>query len=132
MKQNQVKYILFSSLFLCALFFYSQNSAIDSLTRLVKTAQEDTNKLKTLVELSKQHRELNNHTQALHYAQEAQRLAEKLLTTSATAQEIYILKKNMAFAFQITGNIFVDQGNFADALIFSSKALTIRQEIQDK
>jgi len=105
---------------------------IDSLKAVIKTAKEDTNKVKILIELGKQHREKSSHADALLYAQQAQQLAEKLLTTSATAEEIYFLKKNMAYAFQIIGNIYADQGNYAEALAFFSKALTIRQEINDK
>ncbi|HWY38135.1 MAG TPA: tetratricopeptide repeat protein [Bacteroidia bacterium] len=132
MKSLTVKYISFCLVFFIPCFSFSQNSIIDSLTSAIKTAKEDTNKLKTFVELSKQHRELSNHAEALHYAHQAQQLAEKLLNASNSAQEVYTLKKNMAFGFQIIGNVYADQGNYNDALSFFSKALAVRQEIKDK
>ena len=132
MKFNSRKYFFYYFVFLASCFSFSQNPILDSLKAVIKTAKEDTNKLKTYIELSKQHRDLSNHADAIQYAQQAQQLAEKLLNTNATAEEIYILKKNMAFAFQIMGTIYADQGNYTDALSFFSKALTIRQEIQDK
>lgn len=94
---------------------------IDSLFATLKTATEDTVKIKTLNMLSRQYIKTSNYVQALKYGEEAEQLSEKINN-----------KKRMAISYYIIGMIYNDQGNYEKALSKHLKALEIMEEIGDK
>src|ERR1700757_3097058 len=128
----RLKYLVSLLLLFCSCISFAQNKKIDSLISYIKSAKEDTNQINALIELSKQYRSLSKHDNAIQYAQQAHRLGEKLLNAGATVTVVNTLKKNIALAFQIIGSIYSDKGNYAEALDYFSKALTLRREINNK
>src|SRR4051794_39432772 len=79
-----VSTLLFLLIFLFFFFFlnilatYAQNNTIDSLKKVLQTAKDDTNKVKTLVELATVTPFTDNSHNRLRTADEAQNLAKKL------------------------------------------------------
>ncbi|HYV92667.1 MAG TPA: tetratricopeptide repeat protein [Chitinophagales bacterium] len=95
----------------------AQQSKIDSLENLLKTAKEDTNKVNILYQLSEE----CNEEDILKYAMPALQLAEKLN-----------YKKGMANACNNIGYAYGNQMNSSKALEYFKKSLVIQEEIGDK
>ncbi len=114
---------LFFSFSYCFLLLFcnSQNVQIDSMRNLLKTQQEDTNKVNTLVLISDKTWRDGNYDQAKKDAQEAYSLSEKLN-----------FAKGKADAYNDLGNICTNQGNYPEALKNHFAALKIRDSINDK
>jgi tetratricopeptide (TPR) repeat protein len=142
-------------------FCFSQNTKIDSLRNVLKTEQEDSNKVNTLNSVSDLTWRSGNYTQAKKDAEGAFSLSEKIkylkgeanaynnLGNICTNQSIYPEalknhfealkireniqdKKGIAASCNNIGNIYMYQGNYADALAIQQKGLKIRIEIGDK
>lgn len=94
---------------------------IDSLITVLKITHEDTSKINILDEISIQYIDMDRYEQALHYAQQAGLLAEKIR-----------YKQGMGASCNIIGNIYWYQGNYEQALNNYQKSLIIRNEIGDK
>lgn len=99
----------------------AQNKTIDSLQKVLETAQDDTNKVKTLNRLGWKHLRLSNYNDALHYVENAKVLAEKLNYTVGLAN-----------SFNNIGNVYREQGNFPEALKNFFASLKLSEEISDK
>lgn len=99
----------------------AQHTKIDSLQKLLNTAQTDTSQLKTLNVLVSEYINTGNYEQARKYAEQALQQAEKLKH-----------KKGLATAFISIGNINMYQGNYEQALDNYSRSLAIQEEIGDQ
>jgi len=120
--QTGKKYFL-SILFIVFLanYSYSQSHSIDSLRNVLKTQQDDTNKVNTLNALSDNLWRMGRYGPALISATTAQELAEKLDYT-----------KGIATALQNRGIIYSYQGNYPQALDYYFKALTLNKKTGNK
>lgn len=86
--------------------------AIDSLQLILKTAKEDTNKVKTLYKLSSKLRIVGDYKNALKLALMANDLSKKLL-----------YELGLANSWQRIGLIYIDQNNYTKALGAMLKSL---------
>jgi len=103
-------------------FCAAQNQPkIDSLLIVLKTAKEDTNKVKALNDLSQQLRGTGDFDSAKKYSGTALLLSEKLN-----------FKPGKILAFNGLGIISREQGNYADALKNFNDALKIAEELGNK
>jgi tetratricopeptide (TPR) repeat protein len=107
-------------LFTCGNTF-AQTTVIDSLRKVLKTEQDDTNKVNTLKALSDKLRRTGKYDTALATAFQAKTLAEKLE-----------YQKGIAGVCTIIGVVYRIQGTYAKALEFDFKALSIYESIKDK
>lgn len=111
------------------LFFYiflaysvssnSQNGTIDSLQSSLKTAKEDTNKVKLLTAICQQYGNLE-YNERLTYAEKALQLASTLN-----------YKKGVLGAELVLGAISNDKGKYDEALAHFNKALSVARQIQN-
>ncbi len=112
-------------IFTLALFFgilYSQNpKAIDSLTQVLKIANEDTNKVNVLNSLSKRLNNTGDYNTSLQFANTAKTLALKLK-----------FKKGGAIASNNIGSVYFLQGNYLESLKNFFTTLKIMEELGDK
>ncbi|HUM45575.1 MAG TPA: adenylate/guanylate cyclase domain-containing protein [Chitinophagales bacterium] len=100
-------------IFFLPLYCIAQQSAVDSLKKVIANAANDTSKVNTLIELSANY--LNNDPDAaLKYATDAQQLAHQLNFRSG---EGWALKK--------IGQVYNIQGKYAEALESWKQALTV-------
>lgn len=117
-----IKKILFLfTLSFIGLTCFSQNTTIDSLYTVLKTAKEDTNKVNTLNILSDQLCGISDYEQSKSYADKAFVLSEKLN-----------FKKGKANTYSNIGSIYSHQGKYPESLKNYSTALKIKEEIGDK
>lgn len=116
-----MKRILTVSLILCAFVSFAQNKAIDSLRTVLKTAKEDTMRVKALNDLSYEYSLEANYDAEMSFATEALDLAKKLSW-----------KKGQAAALSNIGGAFDGKGIYAEALKYYFASLKIREEIGDK
>ena len=122
---NEKKILL---LFIITFFVMNQLSAqlqgqgrVDSLLRQLPKANEDTNKVKLLIDLSHTYYSINPD-EGLNYGKQGLTLAEKLNW-----------KKGMANACRtIAGNYGYGKSDYPAALKYSSKALQLFREIGDR
>src|SRR5210317_287522 len=99
--------IIFSILltFLVIPAFNQINSAIDSLERVLRTANEDTLKVNSLTLLCKQYIYISDFENAMKNAESALKLADKLR-----------FKKGKANAYNYIGSIYDEKSNYPEAL----------------
>ena len=119
-----VKYITPVFLFLLYSFASNgQNNAIDSLTRVLQTQKEDTNKINTINQLSREYLNVDGRNNALaeDYARQALILSDKL-----------DFLKGKAFAFQTIGSRMELQGKFVEARNKYDSAIQCYEKIGDK
>jgi adenylate cyclase len=116
-----MKKILAASFIFSSVLSFAQNETIDSLLTVLKTAQEDTLRVKALNELSFEFSLIASFNDELIYATEALHLAEKLKW-----------KKGQAVAFNNIGGAYDSKGNYGEALKNYYASLKIREEIGDK
>lgn len=88
--------IFFAEILLMTLTGFSQQNKIDSLQRVLASAKEDSMKVKTLIELSKQ---FKSGDTARIYLQEARELAEKIKYSKGEA----LAYKNIGISYYGTG-----------------------------
>ena len=115
------KYFLFLLLFCffdLSVSAQTQNNAIDSILKVLKTSKEDTNKVKSLTVLIWILRNVSDYERAKQYADSALLLADKLN-----------FKQGKAAAYNTLGVINMDKGNYPDALKYYFASLKINKEI---
>ncbi|MFN3916797.1 MAG: tetratricopeptide repeat protein [Flavobacteriales bacterium] len=116
MKKTLVSVIL--SINLC--FLASQNTVKDSLLIVLKTNQNDTNRLNTLLNLTNECYYKGEYFEERKYAEEALKLAKKMNW-----------KQGMANSYNSLGGAMEDLGFYAEALDNHFKALKIKEELKD-
>ncbi len=97
---------------------FSQSSKTDSLLQVLKTAKQDTNKVKSLDALSWELQNKGEYEKAMQYANDALSLSEKIS-----------FKKGIADSYNSIGIIYTRQGNYRDALKNHFASLKIRAEV---
>lgn len=136
-----------------------QTKKIDSLKQILSTTNEDTLKIKALMQLC-QLTKNKDQKQSIKYAQEGLDLAKKLKSDKNTAAILielgilyhrtgkldkateayfqalkYFENKNEKWGigkiYNNLGLIYTNQGNRADAVIYYKKAIAVQQEIND-
>jgi len=121
MKRIITRFLLLLLFGCCFDALLAQNKQIDSLLSVLATAKEDTAKVNTLNNLSRQLEKIGRYAEARKYADDALFLAEKIG-----------FKKGTANALNNIGNIYHEQSNYGEALKNHFAALKIREEIGDK
>ncbi|PCJ81854.1 MAG: hypothetical protein COA57_13730 [Flavobacteriales bacterium] len=99
----------------------SGDHKIDSLKKVIETADHDTTKVKTLNALSDALWKKGEYKDAMQYAKECLKLAEELN-----------YKKGQANILNIIGIIHYVQSDYPKALEYFGKSLKIREELGDK
>ena len=99
----------------------AQNPILDSLHAVVKTQQEDTNKVNTLNEISWETANIGNYELALQNANEALGIAEKLN-----------FEVGKATSYNRRGRIYEGLGNYPEALASYTASLKIKEKIGDR
>lgn len=110
------------------------NRTIDSLLVVLKTAKEDTTKVKTLNLLCRQYNNTSDYDKGMKYADSALDLANQLLnaeTKEKTAVK-QTARKEIANAYYYKAFIYNIKSNYSEALNNSLIALKIYEEIGDK
>ena len=93
----------------------------DSLVQLLKTAKDDTNKVKTINNLVYLYTSTGNYDAALQYANQAKTLAQQLN-----------FKRGEAVAYNKLGLIYYDRGDYADAIKNQFNFLECAEQIKNK
>ena len=104
---------------------YGQTNPIDSLLLLLRIDKEDTNKIKHLCVLCSEYRKISEYEKGLSYGKEAVLLAVKLVPKTIN------VKRYSATAHNNLGNIYIELGNYSEALTHHLAALNLRKEIRD-
>ena len=144
-----------------SLYFSAQQHKVDSLYHVLKTAKEDTNKVKVLNNLSRILYSMGSYTQSDSFAKIALQGAERLnykpgLSTAyrnignvywslgnlpeALKNQMQCLKidtemgymQSMGFDYGNIGNIYYQQGNYPAALQYQLQSLKIDQQTDNK
>ncbi len=119
----------------CFIFIKSypqKNKLIDSLQNFINQSTRDTIQINAHNELSKLYRNVSNHKLAIQNAEQARVLCEQLLKNTSNKELQQFLKKDMAYAINLLGNVYTEQGDYPQAIDYFTKALIIRQEIKNK
>jgi len=119
-KINPRHFIILFPLLLAAIHAFAPHDKTDSLRQILKTAQNDTNKVNTLLTLGEELC-LSQPDTALKYWQQALILARKIN-----------FQKGLAEAFGCVGYIYELQGKPDKMLEYSMKSLEIFKEINDQ
>ncbi len=106
--------------FYCSSLF-AQRNIVDSLKHVLKTQQEDTNRVNTLNILSDKLRKKGLYDTSIICANSAQNLAVKL-----------DFKKGLMLSYRNIGLNYREQGNYSHSLEQLNRALAIATEIGDK
>lgn len=99
----------------------AQNKKVDSLLALIKKDIEDTNKVNHLNSLCFEYKHLSEYYKGIVIGKQALLLGQKLG-----------FKKAVARAYNNTGSIFLNQGNYPEALKYNFAALKIKEDIKDR
>jgi len=153
--------ILLFILFFLPLCCFSQQPKIDSLTIVLRTAQEDTHKINALNTLSRELLKSGNYDTALLYAERAKKLAESVRFKKGTADAYHQIgsacyiqgnypgalknhftalnirektgdQKGIADSYNSIGNVYYNQGNYPEALKNHFASLKIKEKIGDQ
>jgi two-component system NtrC family sensor kinase len=100
---------------------YAQNNTIDSLQKILQTQKEDSNKVKTLYELSQEFQDINDYNAAIQYVNESLSLAQAIK-----------YKMGEGNAYMSLGDIYKSQFNYAESRTNYYASIKIREEIGDK
>lgn len=124
-------------LFLGFLFFAgsscAQSHTVDSLKNELQNTKQDTNYLKLLNSISREFLFKNgNYKQAIQYADSARVFAERVLAENRDAEQIAVIKIELARAIINIGFGYNELGNYPDALKYMFNALKISEEIDYK
>jgi tetratricopeptide (TPR) repeat protein len=111
--------LIFSCIVSFTLFAQEQN--IDSLLTLLKTDKEDTNKVKHLIKLCGGYYLIGEDDKGLPYGKQALTLSQKL-----------DFNKGIGSSSNNMGLIYLNQGNYPEALKNFFISLTAREKIKDK
>ncbi len=115
------KYFLSYLLFFMVSFCFSQNKQIDSLKFILKTAKEDSNKVKALNEVGWNLINTGSYDSAMLCANTAKTLAATLG-----------FKNGIANAYNNIGNVYYSRGNYPQALKNYFSFLKIKEEMGNK
>lgn len=105
---------------ICQLSYAQTDKVVDSLRDVLKTAVEDTNKVKALDDLARRLGQIARYSEAENYAEKSLALAERLN-----------YRKGMAYAYNSIGVTYRNQGK-PEALKNLQASLKIAEEIGDK
>jgi serine phosphatase RsbU (regulator of sigma subunit)/Tfp pilus assembly protein PilF len=114
-------------LFLCFIIYgrlscVAQTPHIDSLSRLLKIAKEDTAKANLLNELARAHLfELNDINKVYTYGTQELKLSQKLN-----------YKKGIAYGLMHIGIFKRSHGDYREAIAYAAKSLELMKELRDK
>src|ERR1035437_8685205 len=100
---------------------FAQNVKIDSLLNLIKTDKADSNNVIHLITLCNEYRKIAAYENGLKYGKEALQIATAIAS-----------QKYRASAYNTIGNIYYNQGNYADALKNYVASLQINEELKNK
>lgn len=157
---TQMRTFCFIALFFISAVAGSQNPEIDSLQNVLKTLQEDTNKVYTLYRIGGYYYKIGEHRSCIEYGKKTMALAEKLNFTSGRLNAYSSLvggygglgnypevlknaysslklaedsgkKGFVGLSFQWIGSAHQSMGNIDDALENYIASLKIRQELND-
>src|ERR1700752_1840454 len=101
-------------------FNLTAQQQIDSLRGILNYSGTDSNTVSTLNKLSREFYLHSNYAKAKEYAEKAKNLGEKIS-----------FKKGIATAFKNIGNIYIDQGDYPQALQNELFSLKIWKEIEN-
>ncbi|MES2591512.1 MAG: tetratricopeptide repeat protein [Bacteroidota bacterium] len=127
-----LSHLLFSGLFAQPSGKNAQNSTIDSLLQVLKTAKEDTSKVNTLNQLGLQYISISSNDLSLQYSQQAHKLTEHLISINTKDTELRVLKKANALAYNTIGRANLNVGNYETALDCFLKSLKLKEEMGDQ
>jgi len=113
-----IKYVCISLWFCTVAETTAQESVMDSLLSVLKTAKEDTNKVNLLYQLSEK---CESQEDILLYAEQSLALAQKLG-----------YKKGIANAFNNIGYVYDNLGQIQKALEYYSGSLKLQEELNNK
>jgi serine phosphatase RsbU (regulator of sigma subunit) len=117
----------FCFIFLFSLHTLAQNAEIDSLLKVLPSQKNDTNKVKTLNQLSVQHRIIGSFEKALEFAGQALELSKNVTVGKTRGWPM-----GEGAALQYTGIVYANQGNYPEALKNFLASLQIREKIGDR
>ncbi|MBI3509980.1 MAG: tetratricopeptide repeat protein [Bacteroidetes bacterium] len=120
-KNFRLTAFLFLFYFFSVQEFYCQNKTIDSLLSLIKTEKEDTNKVNSFNDISRQYRLISDLTTSLNYANSAMELSKRLHFTNGTA-----------YAYTNIALYYYHKGNYAEALKENSLGMEIYKVTNNK
>ena len=100
------KYFLFSLLVFNICFAFAQNKNIDSLLTLLKTDKEDTNKVKTLINIGEYYSDKGEYDKSLKFLEDASKLCSE-----TKKKEILITKVNIVIA-----GVYTRKGDYNKSL----------------
>jgi len=110
---RSTKHILLGSLFVLYSFALNgQSNAIDSLKKKLQTQKEDTSKVNVLNDLGWAFIKVSSYDSALHYANRALSLAEKINFKKGQGQAY----ENTAWVYQTLGNYIAARNNYLSAI----------------
>jgi serine phosphatase RsbU (regulator of sigma subunit) len=129
--------LLVTLLLLCSLQTFAQTPAIDSLKTLLAKEKLDTTRVNLMNDISKELANTGDYENALKYANEAINIVKKS-SSFAHSQSRPLgktqraLQKGIAASLNNIGNVYLDQGNYPEALKNYLASLEIQEEIGDK
>lgn len=125
MKKINIYLIIFTLQFNDLSKIYSQNTAIDSLLRVLKTTTADTVKLNTLNKLSLNFWKVGNYDSSIYYADKSIELGLKTIQSNT-------IKKKLAYAYVYLSNAYRNKSDYPPALKYLYTALKIQVQINDQ
>lgn len=155
-----IRLVVISIIFCTDVIAQSDSFKIDSLKRVLKAQKQDTNKIKTLLELSEQFLSKNDSSYGIKYIKEALSLSGKLTYKSGEAAAYNVLSKfyyyngkksesiemalktlkieeelfnknDLAKAYNTLFILYNNQGSYASAIEYAYKGLHIYEELKD-
>ena len=99
---------------------YSQEAQIDRMKVYIEKSKDDSTKVDTLIELSKQYTN-KSPDGAIHFANLAKDLAEKIGYA-----------KGVAKALKSIGNSYYNKGTYVESITFWQQAMIIFDSLDDK
>ena len=122
-----MKSIFFVTGIIFCLCGFAQNEKADSLLHVLKNDKADTGKVNHLNALSEEFENLGNFDTAFYFGNSAITLCLELLNNNPDTVTNHALQRCLAVAYNNTGNVCNDRGNYGEALKNFTLALQIRQ-----
>ena len=110
----------------------AQNNKIDSLKKLIRINDGDTNQVVLLKELCRENRKIGEFEKALQYGNAAIALGKKIIIQNTTIDVILVTKNYVADSHNNIGIIYWNQGNYDKALESHFASIKIREEVLEK
>ncbi len=114
------KYIIYIILILIPSFIFSQTSTIESLQKTLQSNKDDSNKVNTLLALSKEYISTDPAV-AIKYATEAKTLSLKIDDL-----------KGLAYSYKGLGLVYLMQGKYIETIESFDKSLAVFDSLGDK